>query len=185
MIFRLFTLLAVAALAVSTWILSSPARHPGAAVGAAEAELPGYFLKGTVLTDFDADGDPSIRLESQRIDQVDHGPEVSLTNVRVDYQAPDGQKWTMVGDRGRVQPGGKVIDIAGNVRLQGDGTERGGTAIVHTEALSYDVPASVVRTREEVRVEFGPHTLSALGLTANLKERTLHLDEKVNGRFQR
>ena len=185
MFFRLFTVLAVVALAVSTWILSSPARRPRLTAQAAQAELPGYFLKNTVLTDFDADGNPSIRLESARIDQVDHGPEVRLTNVHVNYQAPNGQNWVMVGDTGRIQPGGKVIDVAGNVRLQGESTEHAGTAIVHTEALSYDVPGSIVTTREEVRVEFGAHTLSARGLKANLKERTLHLDEKVNGRFQR
>jgi LPS export ABC transporter protein LptC len=184
MTFRLFTVLAVVALAVSTWILSSPGRRPQSAAGAGQAELPGYFLKNTVLTDFDAAGDPTIRLESERIDQIDHSSEVSLSTVHIDYQTPNGQDWVLVGDTGRIQPGGKVIDVMGNVRLQGDSTEHPGTVIVHTEALSYDVPESIVTSAEDVRVEFGAHTLSAHGLKANLKERTLHLDSKVNGRFQ-
>ena len=182
--FRLFTVLAVAALAVSTWILSSPGRRPAAAPDAPPVELPGYFLKDALLTDFDAAGRPSLTLKAQRIDQIGHTSEVSLSEVRVDYRTPAGQGWTMLGDRGRVRPGGDVIDIAGNVRLQGDGTTTAGTAIVHTDALSYDIPRSIVTSRDEVRMELGAHTLTAHGLRADLKERTLHLEPKVNGRFQ-
>jgi lipopolysaccharide export system protein LptC len=32
-------------------------------------------------------------------------------------------------------------------------------------------------------MEYGRHILTARGLTANLKERTMHLESKVNGRF--
>ncbi|MGA2187295.1 MAG: LPS export ABC transporter periplasmic protein LptC [Steroidobacteraceae bacterium] len=184
MLFRTFTLLAVVALAVSTWILSSPAHRPAPTQSTGKAELPGYYLKNATLTDFDADGAPTIRLEAERIDQVDHGTEVTLSNVRVHYQAPNGQTWLLVGDTGRVEPGGKVIDVAGHVQLQGDSTEHAGTVIVHTEALSYDVPGSIAATPDDVRVDFGAHTLTARGLRANLKERTLHLDSRVNGRFQ-
>jgi LPS export ABC transporter protein LptC len=184
MLFRLFTLLAVVALAVSTWILSSPARRPQSYANSGHAELPGYFLKNAVLTDFDESGNPSIRLKAERIDQIDHGPQVALSNVRVDYQAPNGQNWDLVGDQGLIEPGGKIIDVTGNVLLQGDSTGHVGTAIVHSQALSYNVPESIVTTQDDVRVEFGAHSLSAHGLKANLKQRTLHLDSKVNGRFQ-
>jgi LPS export ABC transporter protein LptC len=102
----------------------------------------------------------------------------------VHYQAPNGQTWLLLGDTGRVEPGGKIIDVAGHVQLQGDSTAHAGTVIVHTEALSYDVPDSIATTPDDVRVDFGAHTLSARGLKANLKERTLHLDSRVNGRFQ-
>lgn len=183
MLFRLFTLLAVVALAISTWILSSPARRPQAYASSGQAELPGYFLKNAVLTDFDESGNPSIRLQAERIDQIDHGPEVTLSNVRVDYQAPNGQNWDLVGDRGLIEPGGKIVDVTGNVVLQGDSTAHVGTAIVHSQALSYNVPDSIVTTQEDVRVEFGAHTLTGHGLKANIKLRTLHMD-KVNGRFQ-
>jgi lipopolysaccharide export system protein LptC len=34
-----------------------------------------------------------------------------------------------------------------------------------------------------VRIDFAQHTLTARGLNANLKERTMRLESKVNGRF--
>jgi lipopolysaccharide export system protein LptC len=184
-LFRFFTVLAVIALAVSTWILSSPAHRPVSTAAAGAADLPGYYLKNATLTDFDAAGAPSLHMQAERIDQIDHGSEVTLSNVRVDYQTPRAQNWVLFGDFGHVEPGGKIIDVTGNVRLQGDSTAHAGTVIVHTDALTYDVPESIVSTKSEVRIEFGAHTLAARGLVANLKERTMRLESKVNGRFQR
>jgi lipopolysaccharide export system protein LptC len=165
--------------------LSSPAHRPALTSNTNAADLPGYYLKDAVLTDFDAAGKENIRLKADRIDQIAHGSEVALTNVRVDYQAPNGQNWVLFGDSGRVQPGGHIIDVTGNVRLQGAATAHAGTAVVRTDTLSYNVPDAIASTKDDVRVEFGPRTLTAHGLIANLKERTMHLESKVNGRFKR
>ena len=183
MIFRLFTVLAVAALIISTWILSSPAHRPSTQKSGQQSDLPGYYLKNAILTDYDAAGNPSIRIEAERIDQIAHGNEVALYNVRVNYDAPNGQTWVLFGDTAHVQPGGKIIDVAGNVRLQGESPGTAGTAVVHTDTLSYNVPDSVASTKSDVRIEYGGHMLTARGLSANLKERTIRLESRVNGRF--
>jgi LPS export ABC transporter protein LptC len=183
MLFRFFTVLAVAALIVSTWILSSPARRQPTQISAQQADLPGYYLKNAVLTDFDLGGDPNVRIEAERIDQIAHGNEVALYNVRVAYQAPNGQIWVMVGDVAHVQPGGKVVDVSGNVRLQGEPTGREAAAVIHTDTLSYNIPSAVASTKSDVRIDYADHALTARGLIANLKERTLRLESKVNGRF--
>ena len=61
MAFRIFTVLAVAALIISTWILSSPARRQSTQSAGKQPDLPGYYLKNAILTDYDAAGAPSIR----------------------------------------------------------------------------------------------------------------------------
>jgi LPS export ABC transporter protein LptC len=184
MLFRVFTLLAVLALCVITWLQSSQGRRPQTQADAKQADLPGYYLKNAVLTDYDPAGDPSIRIEAERIDQIAHGTEVALYNVRVAYQTPNGQSWVMVGDVAHVQPGGKVVDVTGNVRLQDEATGPAGAAVLHTDTLSYNVADAVASTKSDVRLDFGGHTLTARGLVANLKERTIRLESKVNGRFQ-
>jgi LPS export ABC transporter protein LptC len=183
MLFRVFTILAVVALGISTWILTSQVRRPHAQVDAREAELPGYYFKNAVLTDYDIAGDPSVRIEAERIDQIAQGNEVALYNVRVIYQAPNSQSWIMVGDVAHVEPGGKVVDVTGNVRLQGEAAGHDGEAVIHTDTLSYDVPDAIASTQSDVRIDFAEHTLTARGMRANLKERTLRLESKVNGRF--
>jgi len=67
--------------------------------------------------------------------------------------------------------------------LQGEAVGRQGAPVVHTDTLSYDVPEAVVTTKSDVRIDFAQHTLTAHGLNANLKERTMRLESKVNGRF--
>jgi LPS export ABC transporter protein LptC len=183
MLFRVFTVLAVVGLCIFTWIQSSPLRRPLAPAAAQLADLPGYFLKHAVLTDYDLDGNPGVRIEAERIDQIAHGNEVALYNVRVAYQSDNGETWTMVGDMAHVQPGGQVIDVSGNVRLQGEAAGREGTAIIHTDTLRYDVPGAIASTKDDVRIDFEKHTLTARGLTANLKERTMRLESRVSGRF--
>jgi len=175
MLFRAFTLLAVIALAIGTWILSSPARRPQQETAARRTDLPGYYLKNAVLTDYDATGAPSIRIVAERIDQIAHSTEVALSNVQVTYQAPGGLPWLLVGD---------MVDVEGNVRLQGEPAPGESAAVLHTDTLSYNVPESVASTKSDVRIDFGGHTLIARGMVANLKDRTIRLESKVNGRFQ-
>jgi LPS export ABC transporter protein LptC len=183
MLFRFFTVIAVVGLVISTWILISEHRHGQTQTSANQSELPGYYIKNAVLTDYDLSGDPSIRVEAERIDQIDHGNEVALYNVRVVYQVPNGQTWIMVGDTARVLPGGKAIDVKGNVRLQGEALGSQGTAVIHTDTLRYDVPDAIASTKDDVRIDFEQHTLTAHGLTANLKDRIVRLESKVNGRI--
>jgi LPS export ABC transporter protein LptC len=182
--FRLLTLIAVLALAISSWFLSSPARMPGAGGSARPVESPGYYLKDGVLTEYDANGNPSVRIAAKRIDQVEHSEEVLLHDIRVEYQAPDGSQWVMVGDLAHVRPGGNVVDLSGNVAMQGTEHERIGAPIIRTDALSYDVSQSIASTDGEVRIDYLLHTLTAHGLVANLRERTVKLESHVNGLFR-
>ena len=182
MLFRVLTAIAVAALVVVSWILSSPSRSPSTS-GAGQAELPGYYLKNAILTDYDESGAPSIRIEAERIDQVAHGNEVALYNVRVNYDAPGGLNWVLVGDTAHVQPGGKIVEVSGNVRLQEETTGSAETAVIHTDTMTYDVPDSIASTKSDVRIDYAGHILTARGLSANLKARTMRLESKVNGRF--
>jgi LPS export ABC transporter protein LptC len=183
MLFRIFTILAVLALVLSTWILSNPGRNAANAPLKHE-DSPGYYLKNAVMTDYDERGDPSLKIGAERIDQVGHTNEVSLINVRVDYAAPNGQDWVMFGDTAHVEPGGKIVDLQGNVRLQGTDPAHSGTAVIRTDALTYDVPEGIASTKSDVLIDFRSHSLSARGLVANLKERTVRLESRVNGRFQ-
>jgi len=69
------------------------------------------------------------------------------------------------------------------VRLQG--LDQGqGPAVIQSDTMSYDVPEGVASTESDVRISFGNHALNARGLVANLKERTVRLESRVNGHFQ-
>jgi len=120
MLFRLFTIMAVVALAISTWVLSTPGRTPNRESAAPQAQMPSYYLKTAILTDYDESGIPSVRIAAERIDQIANGPEVALHDVRVDYQPSTGPSWVMTGDLAHVESGGQAVDVTGNVRMLGN-----------------------------------------------------------------
>ena len=181
--FRAFTVFMVIALGISTWFLSSPAHRPKFS-SAGDGNLPGYFLKDAVLTDYDALGMPGIRIEAQRIEQVGHSDQVTLFNVKVDYQPPEGEAWTLYGDTAQVEQAEKIVHVQGNVRLQGEATGHGSLVpVIRTDALSYDVSHQVVTTHDDVHLDYGRNILTAHGLWANLKDRTMRLESKVHGIF--
>ena len=185
MLFRMFTILAVAALAIFTWVLTSPGRRP-VVVSANESDLPGYYLKHAQLTDYDLAGNPAVRLEAERVDQVGHTDQTVLTDVRLKYAPPDAEAWLLTGDRGHVESNSKIVDVEGNVILRGDPTgKRNDVPAIYTEYLKYDIGEGLVTTQAEVKAVFGSQTINATGLVANLKDQTLHLESKVNGRFHR
>jgi len=182
--FRAFTLLTVIALGISTWFLSSPAHAPRFATAGNDANLPGYFLKQAVLTDYDASGAPGTRIEAERMEQVAHSDQVTLFNVKVDYQPPEGESWTMIGDTAQVEQGAKIVNVQGHVQLQGEPSgAKGLVPIIRTDTLRYDLDRQIVTTQDDVHVDFGANTLNARGMSANLKERTMRLEYKVHGTF--
>jgi LPS export ABC transporter protein LptC len=126
----------------------------------------------------------SIRIHADRIDQIDHSPEVALYNVRVDYQSPQGQAWVLLGDTGHVEPGGKIIDVAGNVRLEEQSRSTPAPPCCTPTRCATAFPTrSRPRKATCASISARAH-LTARGLWANLKERTMRLESKVNGRFQ-
>lgn len=186
MLFRLFTILAVAALAISTWLLTSPGRAVKQGSNDQHSDLPGYYLKNATLTDFDESGNPGVRIAAERIDQVARGTDVAMYNVKLNYQPPEGASWEMVGDTAHVQAGSKVIEVKGNVKVTGDASamhRNWASPVIRTEVLSYDIPNQIVSTPADVRVQYGKHTLLAHGLSANLKDESIRLESKISGRF--
>jgi LPS export ABC transporter protein LptC len=184
MLFRLFTIMAVVALAISTWVLSTPGRTPNRESAAPQAQMPSYYLKTAILTDYDESGIPSVRIAAERIDQIANGPEVALHDVRVDYQPSTGPSWVMTGDLAHVESGGQAVDVTGNVRMLGQSQAGEGPALIRTDTLRYDVARGIASTQSEVHIDFAQQTVSARGLVANMKDRTLLLESRVNGRFR-
>ncbi len=183
--FRVFTVVAVIALAISTWILSTPGRLRQSAQTARRIPHPGYYLTNAVLTDYGIDGAPSVRIQAARIDEVGRGTEVALHDIHVNYTAPGGESWVMSGQRAQIEPDGKAVDVQGDVQLRGVDPNRPGTAIIRSDRMRYDVAEAVASTPDDVQIEFGGESLSARGLVANLQRRTVRLESNVNGRFVR
>lgn len=149
----------------------------------ADVERPGYFLTGVDLEEFGADGKLRIGLQSISANEEPASGLVRLADVAVDYHAPTGRLWHLTSDEARVPPGGRVVEFEGDVRLSGVPGDDPRAAELQTARLSLDTVGEVADTKSPVELVFGVHRMRALGMSADLKAGTMHLDSDVNGRF--
>jgi len=151
--------------------------------GEAPPARPGYYLTGVDLEEFGADGKRRIGLQSISANEDPASGVVRLSDVAVDYNAPTGRVWHLTSNEARVPPGGRVVEFEGDVRLTGRPGDGPVPAELYAARLSLDTEAEKASTRSSVELVFGTHRMRALGMDADLKAGTVHLDSDVNGRF--
>ena len=149
----------------------------------ADAARPGYYLTGVDLEEFGADGKVRIGLQSISANEDPASGVVRLSDVAVDYHAPTGRLWHLTSNEASVPPGGRVVEFEGDVRLAGQPGAAAQSALLYTSRLALDTVGETAETRSSVELAFGTHRMRALGMRADLKAGTLHLESDVNGRF--
>jgi LPS export ABC transporter protein LptC len=149
----------------------------------ADAARPGYYLTGVDLEEFGADGKIRIGLQSISANEDPASGIVRLSDVAVDYHTPTGRLWHLTSNEASVPPGGRVVEFEGDVRLNGQPGAAAQSALLYTSRLALDTVGETADTRSSVELAFGTHRMRALGMRADLKAGTLHLESDVNGRF--
>lgn len=175
----------LAALAVATWWLAGPGRPDAEPAAAAAATQPGYYVRDALLEQTDEAGRLELRLAAARAQQDPPSGEVDVETIRVDYFPADRAPWEIHADRGRLPREATHVHLAGDVTLEGTAEGERAAPVVRTDTLTLDVTRSVARTDDEVRIEFGPHAVTAQGLTADLEADRLELLADVDGSFTR
>ncbi|MGE3665436.1 MAG: LPS export ABC transporter periplasmic protein LptC [Steroidobacteraceae bacterium] len=176
--------LAVLAMIVATLLLGRTSRAPDAAVaGGAGAADPGYSARDAEIIETGDDGRPRYWLEAARIEQPPDERAITLTRPALRYRAQGGGIWRAQAETGTVLPGHDLIELDGDVRLQGTLSGGGTPAHIATSHLAFDTKKEVASTRARVTIDWSGHRLAALGLRADLGAETLRLESQVNGRF--
>ena len=180
-----FGLVLLVALAAASWWLANRGVGERVASVPGTTAAPGYTLSDATLEQTDAGGRLELRVHAAQAEQNSVDGDVRLTQLRVDYFPEDARPWLMTADSGLLPPGGRLVELAGDVRLRGQTAAPTEPAVVHTERLELDVERSLAVTHEPVRIDLAPHVVTAHGLRADLKRDTLRLESPVNGRFAR
>ena len=149
----------------------------------APADQPGYVLTGATIADTGDDGSPRMRIQAERIEQIPADNSVELSTLNLTYSTAASHDWFVTADRGVVPEASKIMRLSGNVRVRGLLTERLPEAVIEAATLEFDADRSLARTDDDVRVAVGTHTLSARGLTADLKHGHLRLESSVHAQF--
>jgi LPS export ABC transporter protein LptC len=141
----------------------------------------GYYLTDAVLSEMGLDGKPRIVMHARSAEQQTSDDSVRMKDLTVDYSGKQTGKWHVTARQGQMTPDRTTLLLSGDVRVTGD--ESHGSAVITSDAVSYDTRANLVQTPEPVNVLFGRHVLNGRGLHADLNAGTLKLESNVNGRF--
>ncbi len=184
MIYRIVVGLVVVGIIVGTVLLGRQQSGAGSSTPVeATNAVPGYAARKAELVETGADGRPIYTLNADLIRQRPNDRRVQLDAVRMSYRTSDGNDWKVRADSGQIRDDGAMIELYGNVHVDGllPGSEL--PAEIRTSVLTLDTKAEIVRTKAPVVLRWGGRQLEASGLEANLKTRSVKLESRVHGFF--
>jgi LPS export ABC transporter protein LptC len=184
MIYRLAALAALLALIVGVVLLTAP--QPESVARAATGQPlhdPGYSAQQARLVQTGADGLPVYTLDAAQIQQQPDRGLVELQQVQLVFRDVAGNEWTARAERGQLAQGSGVVQLDGDVHVDGTLPGTGEPTEITSEHLAFDTNAQVVTTESPVTIVMSGRELQARGLVASLKERHVHLESAVHGTF--
>lgn len=170
---------ALGALVVTFTLLTRPSENESTEMS--RPPQPGYYLEDAVIVETGADGKPRVKLAARVIAQNPMDDSIGLTDVRVNYSADTARQWLLTAKQGFVPPGSQRIEFKGNVEIH-DLTSETAPRLT-SDRMELDMDKNIARTDAPVQITYGPHTLSARGMWADLKGETVRLESQVNGQF--
>ena len=184
MIYRLAAIAAVLALIVGMVLLTAP--QPESVARAATGQPlhdPGYSAQQARLIQTGADGLPVYTLDAAQIQQRPDRGVVELQQVQLGFRDTEGNQWTARGARGELAQGSGVVQLEGDVHVNGTLPGSGEPTEITSQHLAFDTHAQIVSTQTPVTIVMSGRELQARGMVANLKERHVHLESAVHGFF--
>lgn len=144
----------------------------------------GYYVNDATLTGTDDEGHVLYRIHAATGLQTPVDGSFDLHSVSVNYDPTGQAPWTLSADTGRISPGGKMIDLSGNVVAATREADRPATTI-RTDYLEFDPRTDIATTDRKVVIEYAGSIVHATGLRAMLQQDRLQLRSDVTGRYVR
>ncbi len=193
MIYRVVIVVLIVALVVGALLMTNRTDSPTERAADEPLSEPGYAARDTEVVETGADGRELYRLKAELIRQRPDAGIIELERVQMDYSpptestsAPDGATpalWKVSALRGEVQESGERIRLSGSVNVTGPMPTAVQTIRLDTELLDIQPREQLITTDAPVTLTWTGQRLSSVGMIANLKDETVQLQSKVNGRF--
>ena len=142
---------------------------------------PDYFVDRMTLLRANAAGQPSVRVEAER---MRHYPD----DLTVEFDAPEIVTLTdnrpvirVTAERGQAPDTGDKAELEGRVRIIRAATAGDPELTVTTDAATVLINDRIVLTSRPVDIVHGPNRLSGVGMQLDSQSRRLTLDSRVSG----
>jgi LPS export ABC transporter protein LptC len=115
------------------------------------------------------------------LDELPGEDRLDLTGVNVDYRPVDEAAWAFTAMTAKYARDGSRLDLKGSVEARSSPTDGARPLELATETLHFSPDTSIVESDDAVQIRVGDWQLDAIGLRADLKERTLELESVEHG----
>lgn len=167
----------------------------------ATAELPpdpGYAARDAQIVETGYDGQERYRLNAAFIRQQGESGVIELDQIEMHYHPAaqgdvageqpvrpvrPGDVWNLRADRGVVRANGDDVQLTGNVQVTGPAPGSGVPLKLTTERMRINTPTEFIETDAPVSLVWSGHTLTGVGMQADLKAGKLRLESDVHGEF--
>jgi LPS export ABC transporter protein LptC len=183
MTFRILAAIFFVAIIAGSWWLGGQQREPTAptTVVKSDAEL-GYSAHRARLIETGPDGKPMYTVNADVIRQR-ASDAVDFEQVQMSFRDQGGQLWTARARHGEMGQDTGVVELTGDVHVDGLVPGSSQNADLATEKLLVDTQGDVISTADPVTLNWGGRQLKSRGMVATLKERRLLLESSVHGSF--
>jgi len=146
--------------------------------------LPDYYIEGLTLIEFSDQGKPATYIHAKNVAGSHETPHVmSLENPEVIWHQDENTQWKIRSDKAHYDSKQRYSELSGQVHIKNEKSQSKQRLDVKTEKLEIDLEKQSVIGKGDVLVKYGPHTMTAGAINANLESGHIQLTEKVKGAY--
>jgi lipopolysaccharide export system protein LptC len=176
--------LLIAAAAFSAWLAWGGPEDKAAPLDAAGKPLPDYYLTGLTLEDYNADGDLSRILRTERLSHIS-ADGTDLEQPRLTLETPQGSPWTITAKQGQLDAAGDTLTLPGAVQITRLATPQNRPLRLNTANLRVRPKQGYAETDEPVTVISNGDRIDAVGFEAWLQgPARIHFRSQVRGHYE-
>lgn len=168
-------------LALTSYYLSVLAERQSPRVQRPLTHEPDYFVERFAVTEMNARGQPSFRLEAEGMQHFPDDDSIEFQQPRMFSLDPERPRLTVRAERGRSIENGDVTHLYGDVVMRRTPLDGSPPMVVHTDYALVLPDEEIVRTDRPVKITQGGSVLTGEGMVFDNAERRLQVDSRVRG----
>lgn len=176
------SMLILVALGAISYLLASQAdRSTSSGTTGALRHEPDYFVEDLKVLKVNQNGQPSVRLEADRLRHYPDDKTLAFDAPRVLTLDENSPAFEVTADQGVGPDTGAHIDLSGHVVLDREATADSARLVARTDEARVYLEEKVIQTDRPVEIELGPHRLEGVGMRLDGQTRQLQVDSRVRG----
>ena len=181
MIYRIFAALVFITVMGATIFFGGSSGGTTAPTTVEEPHDPGYAARDAKIVQTGPDGKPLYTVDADVIRQQPNDNTVELETARLGFYDANGSLWTARGEHGQVGQNTGVVELSGDVHVNGIPQGSLQPAEIATDRLAFDTNTKIASTRDPVTLTWSGQEIKGKGMRAALNDGRVQLESAVHG----